>query len=252
MSRTAVGVVLRELTVLGMSVGLARGLPVVHGNFLGYDEHAHRRGPDSRLALRALRSTDGVVARLWRAAHRSVGRAYDVWIISDHGQEITDPYAAVHGEAVAIAIRRVALELGIIDPELAGLTDAPAGGVGHQRARQLGERVIARIVPGLDVSDIRHAVGALTVTAQGPLGHVYTPRPLPDAEADRFARAIVERAGVPLVLRRGEHDDVAVAQTVAGRFVLPDDAAAVLGAGHPYGDRVARRPGHPVPPPRRR
>ena len=52
LSRTAVGVVLRELTVLGMSVGLARGLPVVHGNFLGYDENAHRRGPDSRLALR--------------------------------------------------------------------------------------------------------------------------------------------------------------------------------------------------------
>jgi hypothetical protein len=86
LSRTAVGVVLRELTVLGMSVGLARGLPVVHGNFLGYDENAHRRGPDSRLALRALHSTDGAVARLWRAAHRSVGRAYDVWIISDHGQ----------------------------------------------------------------------------------------------------------------------------------------------------------------------
>ncbi len=238
-SRTAVGVVLRELTVLGMSVGLARGLPVVHGNFLGYDENAHRRGPDSRLALRALHATDGAVARLWRAAHRSVGRAYDVWIISDHGQEITDPYAAVHGETVAVAIRRVAVELGIIDPELAGLTDAPAVGVGHQRTRQLGERVIARIVPGLDVSDIRHAEGALTVTAQGPLGHVYTPRPLPDAEADRFARAIVERAGVPLVLRRGEHDDVAVAHTVAGRFVLPDDAAPVLGADHPYRDQVA-------------
>ena len=238
-SRTAVGVVLRELTVLGMSVGLARGLPVVHGNFLGYDENAHRRGPDSRLALRALRSTDGAVARLWRAANRSVGRAYDVWIISDHGQEITDPYAAVHGEAVAIAIRRVAVELGIIDPEVAGLTDAPAVGVGHQRARQLGERVIARIVPGLDVSDIRHAEGALTVTAQGPLGHVYTPRPLSDAEADRFARAVVERAGVPLVVRRGEHDDVAVAHTVAGRFVLPDDAAAVLGVDHPYRDQVA-------------
>ena len=98
---------------------------------------------------------------------------------------------------------------------------------------------IARIVPGLDVSDIRHAAGALTVTAQGPLGHVYTPRPLPDAQADRFARAIVERAGVPLVLRRGERDDVAVAHTVAGRFVLPDDAAPVLGADHPYRDQVA-------------
>jgi endonuclease/exonuclease/phosphatase family metal-dependent hydrolase len=238
-SRTAVGVVLRELSVLGMSVGLARGLPIVHGNFLGYDENAHRRGPDSRLALRALRATDGAVARLWRAAHRSVGRAYDVWIISDHGQESTDSYVALHGEAVATAVQRIAVELGIVDPELAGLTDAPAVGVGHQRARQLGERIIARIVPGLDVSDIRHADGALTVTAQGPLGHVYTPRTLPEPEADKFARAIVERAGVPLVLRRGEGDDAAVAHTTAGRFVLPADAGPVLGAEHPYRDQVA-------------
>lgn len=234
LSRTAVGVVLRELTVLGMSVDLARGRPVVHGNFLGYDENAHRRGPDSRLALRALHSTDDAIARLWRAAHRSAGREYDVWIISDHGQEITDSYAALHGETVAMAIRRVAVELGMIDPDRAPLTDAPAGGVGEQRVRLLGERVIARIVPGLDVSDIRHVEGALTVTAQGPLGHVYTPRPLSNVEADGFARAIVERAGVPLVLRRGERDDVVVAHTAAGCFVLPDAAGQVLGADHPY------------------
>lgn len=239
LSRTAVGVVLHELTVLGMSVDLARGRPVVHGNFLGYDENAHRRGPDSRLALGALHSTDDAIARLWRAAHRSAGREYDVWIISDHGQEITDSYAALHGETVAMAIRRVAVEFGMIDPDLALLTDAPADGVGQQHARLLGERVIARIVPGLDVSDIRHVDGALTVTAQGPLGHVYTPRPLSDAEADGFAQAIVERAGVPLVLRRGERDDVVVAHTTAGCFVLPDDAGPVLGADHPYLAQVA-------------
>jgi len=238
-SRTVVGVVLRELTVLGMSVDLARGLPVVHGNFLGYDENAHRRGPDSRLALRALGSTDRAVARLWRAGHRSTGRAYDVWIISDHGQELTDAYPAVHGETVASAIRHVALELGMIDPEAGLVTDAPAAGEGHQRARQLGERVIARIVPGLDVSDIRHVAGALTVTAQGPLGHVYTPRRLEEGEADQFARIIIARAGVPLVLRRGDTEDVAVAHTTAGCFALPDDADRVLGADHPYREQVA-------------
>ena len=239
LSRVAVAAVLRELTVLGMSVDLARGRSVVHGNFLGYDENGHRRGPDSRLALRALPSIDRAVARLWRAAHRSEGRAYDVWIISDHGQELTDSYVALHGETVAVAIRRVAVELGIVDPELAALTDASMGGVGQQRARLLGERLIARIVPGLDVSDIRHAEGALTVTAQGPVGHVYTPRPLPDDEQDQFARAIVEHAGVPLILRRGDRDDVALAYTAAGRFVLPDNADTVLGDDHPYLDLVA-------------
>jgi len=239
LSRVVVGVVLRELTVLGMSVDLARGRPVVHGNILGYDENAHRRGPDSRLARRALSATDTAIARLWRAAHRSAGRAYDVWIISDHGQERTDSYAALHGETVATAIQRVAVEAGMVDPDVGPSTEAPAGGVAQQRARLLGERFIARIVPGLDVSDVRHVEGALTVTAQGPLGHVYLPRPIPEAEQDRFAQAVVEHAGVPLVLRRAERDDAAVAHTEAGRFVLADDAAVVLGADHPYRDLVA-------------
>ncbi len=191
LSRVVVGAVLRELSILGMSVDLARGLPVVHGNFLGYDENAHRRGPDSALALRALRPIDAGIARLWHAAHRSSGRAYDVWIVSDHGQERTDSYEELHGETVATAVERVAAELGIVDLAHGPVTDASVGGVGQQRARLLGERVIARIVPGLDVSDVRHEPGALVVTAQGPLGHVYPPRPLTVVEQDRFARAIV-------------------------------------------------------------
>ncbi len=238
LSRVVVGTVLRELSVLGMSVDLARGRPVVHGNFLGYDENAHRRGPDSALALGAQRAIDGSIARLWRAAHRSEARAYDVWIISDHGQEATDSYMAVHGETVAAAIRRVAVELGIVGDD-AATTDASLGGVGQQRARLLGERLIARIVPGLDVSDVHHEPGALTVTAQGPVGHIYAPRPLSDAELDTFATALVERAGVPMVLRRGADDDTVFAHTATGRSVLPDDSGMVLGVGHPYRDQVA-------------
>lgn len=239
LSRTVVGVVLRELSVLGLSIDLARGRPVVYGNFLGYDENAHRRGPDSDLARHALGPIDTAVARLWRAAHRSDGRAYDVWILSDHGQEVTDPYPTQHGETVASAIGRVARDLGLVSAECAPPTDASVGGVGHQRSRLLGERLIARIVPGLDVSDIRHQPGDLTVTAQGPLGHVYAPGHLSDTDLDRFARAIVDRARVPLVLRRGLRPGVAIAHTVHGRFRLPDDAASVLGDGHRYQQPVA-------------
>ncbi len=238
LSRVVVGTVLRELTVLGMAVDLARGRPVVHGNFLGYDENAHRRGPDSRLALGALRPIDAAIARLWRAAHRSEARAYDAWIISDHGQERTDSYEEIHGETVAAAVRRVAVEFGIVDAAPSGI-DASSGGVGQQRARLLGERLIARIVPGLDVSDIRHAPGSLTVTAQGPLGHVYLPNPRAEVEPNRLAQAIVDDAQVPLVLRRGDRVGRVFAHTSGGCFVLPDDAGTVLGDGHPYRDQVA-------------
>lgn len=239
LSRIVVGVVLRDLTVLGMSVDLARGRSVVHGNLLAYDEHAHRRGPDSELALRALAPTDRAIARLWRAAHRSTGRAYDVWVMSDHGQERADSYAARHGETVAVAIRRVAADLGLADAAAVDVTDASSGGVGRQRARLLGERLIARVVPGLDVTDVHHVEGALTVTAQGPVGHVYLPRRLTETELAPLVRGIVERAGVPLVLYRRVADDATVAETAAGRFTLPADAEVLLGADHPYRDEVA-------------
>ncbi len=238
LSRVAVGVVLRELTVLGMAIDLARGLPVVHGNLLGYDENAHRRGPDSRLALQALRPIDRAIARLWGAAHRSGGREYDVWIISDHGQEVTDSYVERHGRTVATAIQELAAELGIADPDRARWTDASVGGVGQQRARMLGERLIARIVPGLDVSEVHHAPGALTVTAQGPVGHVYLPAPLAAAELEEFAGALVERAAVPLVLCLGDRRDEVIAHTETGRYVLPAESASVLGADHPYREEV--------------
>lgn len=238
-SRVAVGVVLRELEAVGMAVDLARGLPVVHGNLLGYDENAHRRGPDSRCARVALRGIDRVIARLWKAAHRSAARAYDVWVISDHGQEVTDSYIHLHGETVATAVERVAVGLGLVAPGAVPATVVPEGGEGHQRTRVLGERVIARIVPGLDLDRLRRADDALTVTAQGPFGHVYTPQPVAGPARERFAVALVEQAHVPLVLHLGEDDGTAVAHTADGRFVLPGDAAAVLGADHPYLGLVA-------------
>jgi endonuclease/exonuclease/phosphatase family metal-dependent hydrolase len=239
LSRVVVGVMLRELSVLGMAIDLARGRRVIHGNFLGYDENAHRRGPDSDLAFHALGPIDAAVARLWRVAHRSHGRAYDVWVIADHGQEATESYVGRHGETVADAVGRVATELGIVAPDATAFTPVPAGGIERQRSRQLGERAIGRIVPGLDLSEVRHEPGTLAVAAQGPVGLVYLPAPMPVAGLDGFARAIVARAAVPMVLRRGDAPDTVVAHLASGRYVLPRDAAAVLGEDHPYRREVA-------------
>ena len=44
LSRMCVGVALREIVTIGGKVDVSRGLPVVHLNFLGYDELSHRRG----------------------------------------------------------------------------------------------------------------------------------------------------------------------------------------------------------------
>ena len=44
-SRIGVCIVLREIVRLRTKIDIIRGLPVIHVNFVGYDEHAHRRGP---------------------------------------------------------------------------------------------------------------------------------------------------------------------------------------------------------------
>src|SRR5690606_38912487 len=76
-------------------------------NFLGYDENAHRRGPDALFAHYALRGIDRAIRRIWNAAHASRRRSYHVWIMADHGQEHTVPYPHEFGEEIGEAVARV-------------------------------------------------------------------------------------------------------------------------------------------------
>src|SRR5205823_13881691 len=86
---------------------------------------------------------------------------------------------------------------------------------------------------GLDFLVEHWQPGTVVVTAQGPLGHVYAPGPLGDGQRDAIAGELVAKAGVPLVLA-ADAPDTALAWTATGTYVLPEDAAAVLGADHPY------------------
>ncbi|MBC8011532.1 MAG: alkaline phosphatase family protein, partial [Burkholderiales bacterium] len=93
LARVFICVGLRELVTLGAKIDLSRGLPVIHVNFLGYDEQSHRRGPGSRFAHWTLRGIDRAILQLHRAARRSDGRDYEIWIFSDHGQVRTKPFS---------------------------------------------------------------------------------------------------------------------------------------------------------------
>ena len=73
-ARVIVVILLRELAIHGAIMDMARGLPIIHLNLLGYDEQAHRRGPDSRFAHWTLKGIDAAIARLWRFAHRATSR----------------------------------------------------------------------------------------------------------------------------------------------------------------------------------
>jgi endonuclease/exonuclease/phosphatase family metal-dependent hydrolase len=234
-SRVAVVVVLREVLATLASIDLARGLPVVHLDLLGYDEWAHRRGPDSAEALRVLRGIDKVVGRLTRAARRSHRRHYDVWVFSDHGQETTQPYIELHERPVATAVGEVLRRHGI---DHLDAPEAPRG-IQGQRVAMLGFRLAEALVPGLEISPRRRDPSLAVTTALGPLGHVYLPdRPDLD-ELSSIAAELVSDAHVPLVLSAdGPHR--ALAWTAAGQFQLPRDAAAIVGERHPYLDEAGR------------
>jgi endonuclease/exonuclease/phosphatase family metal-dependent hydrolase len=233
-TRVGICIVLREVLLIGSKLDVARGVPIVHLNLLGYDEQAHRRGPSSRFAHWSLKGIDRTIARLTRAARRSTRRAYDVWVYSDHGQEETLSYVEHYGrsvhEAIADVFRAHSIE--------AQPAREPLHGVQTQRARLLGETLFRRLVPGMDSFAEWRRPGSLVVTALGPLGHVYAPRPLQPEEHAALGRALARDAHVPLVLAP-EGPRAARAWTRQGEFQLPADAARVLGADHPYLEQVA-------------
>jgi len=257
--RVVVTALMREIVTAGACIDAERGLSVIHLNFLGYDEHAHRRGPDSRFAVWTLRGIDRALRRIWLAAHRSPRRDYQFWVYSDHGQERVRGYRRERGEDVRDAVtrewRRLAEDAeasatavpaavpagpGALLPE----HDVPKSG----RSRWLGfpERPAPAGRPApAEVDEARPGPepGVPHVIHRGPVGFVYLPEGSGDEVRDRFARRVADDAGVPMVLTRrgetGEEGGAWVWTPGSGRRGLPEDAEEILGE-HPHRDRVAR------------
>lgn len=227
-SRVAICILLRELCTIGAEIDVARGLPVIHLNFLGYDEQAHRRGPSSKFAHWSLKGIDHCIARIWRAAQRSARREYDVWIYSDHGQEETRVYSRENGRTIEAAVNAVLTHLN--GGRVGG---RESHGVQSQRARFLGGRRTQSLLPVYAEGAAPRDPARITVAAMGPVGHVYLSDRLSVAEQAGAARALVAQANVPLVLTAAPPDD-ATAWTAAGRFALASDGDKVLGPAHPF------------------
>lgn len=233
-SRVGISILLRELVTIGAKVDVARGLPVIHANFLGYDEQAHRRGPNSRFAHWALKGIDDAVARIWRAAHLSARRHYEVWIYSDHGQEEVVPYPHRNGRTIHEAVAEVFGQVVKVPPSV-----GENRGIQFQRLHLLGNKHASRwLVP--EPGDGNGKLGqSLHVVAMGPVGLIYVDGDLTDKRREQLAQALVASADLPLVLT-ADGSGGARAYTERGAFVLPRDAAGVLGEDHPFLEETAR------------
>lgn len=226
LARVFVCVGLRELITLGVKIDLARGLPVIHVNYLGYDEQSHRRGPDSRFAHWTLLGIDRSIRQLHRAARRSDGRDYEVWIFSDHGQSRARPFAQLcpgglegllrHHWPGLSATERAADRPFRISDRFAHAPPFPLPG----RARRLAAREDRTRLTPFEQTEF-------AVACMGPVGQVYFKKPLTSDAEDALVRALLA-GGVPGILRRRKNGTVAWA-TLARDVELPGDTSLLRG-----------------------
>ncbi len=227
-SRVLVCIMLREMIRFRVLLDIERGVQVIHANFLGYDEQAHRRGPDSAFAHWTLKGIDRAARDICHAAGHSLYRDYE-WIIhSDHGQERTESYLSRSGREIDVALREV-FSCGPLKGRTIWVNGLPEI-VGNTLNRC---RRFIRMKP---VSNGRAAppdpANQIVFTALGPVGQLYFPVPLTPAAMKNYARDLVAMAAVPLVLLRSA-DGVVHAFNKRGEWLLPEHSAEILGARHP-------------------
>jgi len=221
-ARVGICIFLRELICAGAMLDIDRGVPIVHANFIGYDEQAHRRGPDSYFAHWTLKGIDRAVAMIWRAAERATGRRYQVWIYSDHGQERTLSYRQDHGQSVQAAVADLFNEPHAYTRQSAAYHNTTE----LHRAGLLGGKYLQRLLKKPVRTWVTDGEQIVRVTAKGPLGHVYVSRPLDLEEKCRYAVRMVQEAHIPLVLIPTEPGQ-ALAFTQEGQHALPREAACL-------------------------
>ncbi len=220
--RVLICVFLREVIVTSACMDIMRGVPIIHLNFLGYDEQAHCRGPASRFAHWSLRGIDDAIQRIDNVIKQSAYRDYDLWIYGDHGQEKTTPYLIQYGRTAEEAIEKLfGTEM---TPHLKSLKSQDS------RARLLYEKTK---VSTKDSTSKNFEKREVIVTAMGPLGQIYVKKKLEKEQIDFYAQKLVLELKIPLVLTREGLQKVK-AWTPMGTFILPEQMAKVFGEDHPF------------------
>jgi endonuclease/exonuclease/phosphatase family metal-dependent hydrolase len=234
-SRVFVGVGLRELLTLSGQIDVTRGLPIVHINFVGYDEESHVRGPGSRLAHYGLRAIDRSIRQIVRAAHRSRRRDYAVWIFSDHGQEPTKSFADLSPGGIEAVLRECLDISQKNDPAWRARSDSWKSSTWLSRgrinqARLERERAADTVVTEGDV---------FSVAAMGPVGHVYFTATKTDDQRRALAQRLVRQGKVPGVLMRAQDGKVTWFHE-RGETRVPDEVPPLLPHPPALREEIAR------------
>lgn len=212
--KIGISVWLRELFTLSVARDLYAGVPAVYVNYLDYDVAAHAFGPRSRRARRALRRVDRAIRQLWRVARRVPELAWDVYVLSDHGQAECRPYHQLTGQSFHRHVVEELLGVPGAGTDAAGEDDA-AGHPGRALGsyRRAGQGLLQRFINYLEEDVLgEHAAcerDGVRVISAGPNAFLYVvdrPDPLTLEELEaRFpglAARIARARGVGYVLAR--------------------------------------------------
>lgn len=231
---------MREMFTLSVARDVYAGVPAIYVNYLDYDVYAHGFGPRDRRARRALRRVDRAIQQLWRVCRRVPEYAYDVYVLSDHGQAHCMPFHTLSGGQ---PLEQLLFEA-FFDP--AGMREVSparprgrnlASGIKAMRSHR-GNGLFQRFVNYLD-EDFGVRIdrapetqerGGVRVVCAGPNAFVYfvdTPEPLTIEEIDErdpgLVDAISRFPGIGFILgKRYRLDDE------PGPFADRDDAALVI------------------------
>lgn len=224
-SRVAICIVLRELITIGAQIDVARGLPIVHLNLVGYHEQSHRRGPNSRFARWTLKGIDGSIKRIWKAAQRSTVRDYEVWIYSDHGQEDTIPYEKEFGKTVQLAVSEVFAQ----SNELMRYHTYEKIGF-LARAGMHRKKLLTRVFTPIAIDEtIRPLLIAL-----GPMGHIYLDKKALLEEKQIIAQKLIHDANIPIVIIPCIEGKSAQVWTKHENYYIPEHADKIMDSSAPY------------------
>ncbi len=221
--KVGLSVWVRQFFTAAVARDLYDGVPVIYVNFLDYDVAAHAFGPQDRTAFRALEFIDRSIRQIGRILRRLPEYQYDLFVLSDHGQAQSTPFASLAGGS---PFEHLLFDELIDSRHLERHSTAPARNVGfahgflaYQIGRKgLGRRVMHRIdrefARSLDEREAQQR-GPIRVISAGPNAFLYivdTVEPLPvEAIDERFpglAARISTSRGVGFVLARSEKGPV--------------------------------------------
>jgi len=226
LTRSLVSILMRQLCTSSVVRDVKSNLPIIHVNYLGYDEHAHRRGPGSKFAHWTLKGIDKQIQRIWKHAAKSPAMTYDVWIYSDHGQQEVEPFigngSLPLSKQIQNAFEKAYQKIVPVKP--------PARFTPALRLRQIGSRIL-NLLPW--TSHTTEHTKHIQFADKGPVGHIYIPSHFSSEKHSEMASTLSRSKNIPCVgVKIAGSTTEALVYKNAKAYHLPRDAAQVFGPAH--------------------